>query len=558
MRIAIASSFLIALVAALGCGKSVQPTPDVPPPTEKPVVVPETTTQEATPQPPPVAVIPPKRSPFVSVKDGAFIDSEGRQLLLHGMAVISKDPKENYQSWHGPEDFAQMRRWGMNCIRLGIIWDGLEPEPGKFDEEYLKKVDQRIEWARDNKLYVFLDMHQDLFSVKYSDGAPEWATLDEGLPHTTGAVWSDSYQLSAAVKKSFDNFWANKPGPDGVGVQERFALAWQHVAKRYADNPTVIGYDLFNEPNEGSGIPDLQILMASAFAEAMAAKDGTKPDVLSVASKWMDPKGRSELMTRLQDIDIFTKVVDAPQEAVQAFERAHVVPMFQRVANAIREVDTNHILFLETLMACNMGIRTGLEPLMGPDGQRDPLQAYAPHGYDIVVDTPDLTNASNERVKLIFDRHAESGKRLNMPVLIGEWGAYGGAGPAIVPTAEFTVREFERHGFSDTFWEYGRYVKDAAYLPALHRAIPLHVAGSLVSYGKDPGAGSFLFVWNEDPAITAPTQIFMPEDEKIDSWDISGGPSVSPEFDQNEKTMFIVPPQGKAAEVQLKMMRKPS
>src|SRR5690625_7193003 len=99
-----------------------------------------------------------------------------------------------------PELFRVFRDEGINVLRLGIIWDGLEPEPGQYNEAYLKEIDKRIEWAAKNNLYVFLDMHQDLFSVKYGDGAPEWATLDEDLPHVTGDVWSDAYLMSPAVQ----------------------------------------------------------------------------------------------------------------------------------------------------------------------------------------------------------------------------------------------------------------------------------------------------------------------------------------------------------------------
>lgn len=481
------------------------------------------------------------------------MDPEGRQLLLHGMAVIGKGPNENYQSWHGPEDFQRMREWGMNCIRLGIIWDGLEPQPGVYDEAYLVKIDERIEWAQQNGIYVFLDMHQDLFSVKYSDGAPAWATLDEGLPHTTGAVWSDSYQISEAVKKSFDNFWANKPGPDGVGIQDHFARVWQHVARRYKDNPAVIGYDLCNEPNEGSGIPELQLSMLTAFAQAAVSKNGEMPDLAATGAKWLDPKGRSEIMTVLRDIGIYTPVVDAPQRAVQEFERTRVVPMFQRVTNAIREADTNHIVFLETLTACNMGVRTGVGPLTGADGKRDPLQAFAPHGYDIVVDTPDLTNASNDRVQLIFDRHAESGKRLDMPVLIGEWGAYGEAGPEILPTAQFTVRQFEMHLFSDTYWNYGRNVEDASYFPALCRAVPVRVAGALVSYENNPDSRTFSCVWKEDPSIAAPTRVYLPErcvsgEDGILIEPAGDGFTLQPVVEGAKAVDVVVPPMGQAVE----------
>jgi hypothetical protein len=155
---------------------------------------------------------------FISVRDGRFIDAQGRQVLLHGLCVISKNKAENYQSWQGPADFAAMRDWGMNCIRLGILWDGLEPQPGVFDEAYLKAVDQRIAWAKAAGIHVFLDMHQDLYSYKYSDGAPEWATLTDDQPHLTGGdVWSDAYVLSPAIQRAFDNFWVNKPCADGEG-----------------------------------------------------------------------------------------------------------------------------------------------------------------------------------------------------------------------------------------------------------------------------------------------------------------------------------------------------
>jgi endoglycosylceramidase len=98
-------------------------------------------------------------------------------------------------------------------VRLGIIWDGLEPQPGRIDEDYLERIGKLVGYAKAEGLYVLLDMHQDLYSVKFSDGAPAWATLDEGKPHTAGAVWSDAYYASAAVQTALDHFWENAPGP---------------------------------------------------------------------------------------------------------------------------------------------------------------------------------------------------------------------------------------------------------------------------------------------------------------------------------------------------------
>ncbi|MCC6143343.1 MAG: cellulase family glycosylhydrolase, partial [Candidatus Hydrogenedentes bacterium] len=236
---------------------------------------------------------------FLRTDGTRFVDAEGRQVLLHGLCVISKSPAEDYQSWHGPEEFRAMADWGMNCIRLGIIWDGLEPAPGQYDEAYLEKVDQRIAWAKEQGLYVFLDMHQDLFSVLYSDGAPEWATIHEGKPHITGAVWSDAYLMSPAVQTAFDHFWANTPGPDGVGIQERYALAWQHVAKRYADDPTVIGYDIMNEPFMGSAANGIQSsLLTSPFADKLlAAFEGEISNPAGLMALWLTTEGRSRIMS---------------------------------------------------------------------------------------------------------------------------------------------------------------------------------------------------------------------------------------------------------------------
>ncbi|MDD2504380.1 MAG: cellulase family glycosylhydrolase [Clostridia bacterium] len=188
----------------------------------------------------------------ITIHQNKFVDNQGRHVILNGINVISKSKKEGYLV---PEDstlYPKLRDWGYNSVRFGIIWDGIEPEPGVYNEEYLIGIDKHIKWAADNNVFVVLDMHQDLYSVLYADGAPEWATIHEDKPHTTGDIWSDAYMLSGAVQTAFDNFWANTPASDGIGLQDHYAEMWKHIAKRYANNPNVIGYDLMNEPFRGS------------------------------------------------------------------------------------------------------------------------------------------------------------------------------------------------------------------------------------------------------------------------------------------------------------------
>ena len=191
-------------------------------------------------------------SAFVSVDGTLFRDQHQRELILNGMNLIIKDPGKEYVCGIGQDEFKKIRDWGFNAIRLGIIWDGLEPEPGKYSESMFQCLDNCIKWPRENGLYVILDMHQDLYSVSFSDGAPEWATITDDQPHQTGAVWSDAYLISPAVQTAFDNFWNNTPATDGVGIQDHYAQLWKYIAGRYANEPAVIGYDLMNEPFIGS------------------------------------------------------------------------------------------------------------------------------------------------------------------------------------------------------------------------------------------------------------------------------------------------------------------
>jgi len=93
-------------------------------------------------------------------------------------------------------------------------------------------------------------------------------------------VWSDAYFTSPAVQTALDNFWKNAPAPDGVGLQEHYARAWAMLARRYAEEPAVIGYDLMNEPFPGSAAAASQVLLFERGAELLAQLDSGRPNLL--------------------------------------------------------------------------------------------------------------------------------------------------------------------------------------------------------------------------------------------------------------------------------------
>ncbi len=447
----------------------------------------------------------------ITIKNQHFVDNSGRQVILNGINVVSKSKEEGYIFQGDKEVYANFKKLGFNSIRFIIIWAGLEPEPGVYNEEYLKEIDKRIKWAGENGLFVILDMHQDLFSVKYADGAPEWATLDEGKPHVTGDVWSDAYMMSPAVQTAFDNFWANKNAPDGIGLQDHFANLWKHVAKRYADNPTVIGYDLMNEPFPGS--PALQAMPAllEAYGKLVYKLEGEMMTEQQLAETWGNVELRTAALKLISDKENYAQVIDALYPYSQAFETKKLQLLYQKVSNAIRQVDTDHILFLEHSYFSNMGVKSSIERTTLPNGQPDSLVAYAPHGYDLVTDTENAANASAERVDFIFDRISEKGKQLQMPVWLGEWGAYYAHGEKIIPVAQHAIGLIEQDLLGNAYWSYGTGMENQAYFKkVINRPYPAYTNGDILSYKFDFKSLIFSVEWNENGTNKVPTVIYVP------------------------------------------------
>lgn len=483
----------------------------------------------------------------ITVRGDRFVDDQGREVVLNGINVVSKSKEEQYLFQAGPEFYGRLRDWGINCIRFIVIWDGLEPAPGQYDEAYLQEIDKRIQWAADHDLFVVLDMHQDLYSVKYSDGAPAWATLDEGQPHEAGAVWSDAYMISAAVQTAFDNFWANAPAPDGIGLQDHYAKLWQHLARRYAGNPTVVGYDIMNEPFPGSAARQALPALLGAYGQLVFEVEGKQLSEEQLLEIWGSATGRAEALQLLSSRDHYRRVIDALADFNRRFETEQLQPMYQRVADAIRQVDTSHVLFLEHSYFSNTGVATSIERTRLPDGRPDPRVAYAPHAYDLVTDTENAAAASSDRLAFIFERLAAAGARLGMPVWLGEWGAYYRHGEAIVPVARRSIALIEQHRFGQAYWSYDPGLEELAYFQeALLRPYPAYTNGQLLRYRYDFDAATLTVEWKEDRANTAPTLVYAPNLSRLDKGEgiDRAGMEIRP-FEKADAGWIVIPARGK-------------
>jgi endoglycosylceramidase len=224
-----------------------------------------------------------------------------------------------------------------------------------------------------------------------------------------------------------------------------------------------------NEPFPGRDAGKVQLALLGRLAEQLARRPGGPTlTVEQLAGMEGTPDGRKQITQWLADLDLYKGMLEAGIATMQQFDRTQLQPFYARVQGAIREVDSRHILFFEPAMSANLGIPTALVPLKDQQGKRDPQQAYAPHGYDIVVDTASVELTSRERVALIFGRHGEFARRHQLPMFVGEWGAYYLDAKA-ADAARFVVQQLDALDCSDAYWDYQRALAQSPILSALRR-----------------------------------------------------------------------------------------
>ena len=186
-----------------------------------------------------------------------LLDPDGRVLVLHGVNMVNKTGSlAPAATGFGADDAAFLAEQGFTTVRLGLIWKAVEPSPGEYDDTYLASVRATTELLAAEGIWTLLDFHQDLYNERFQgEGAPDWAVQDDGLPAQPALGFPLNYFVMPALWRAFDHFWNNDPGPGGVGLQDRYAGAWSHVAEFFSATPGVMGYDLFNEPWPGTGYP---------------------------------------------------------------------------------------------------------------------------------------------------------------------------------------------------------------------------------------------------------------------------------------------------------------
>ena len=231
--------------------------------------------------------------------------------------IGEEDTQAFYDAWLANHvrkiDIDSLASWGFNSVRLPMHYNlftlPIEEEPVAGENTWLEVgftlTDSLIKWCKANDMYVILDLH----------AAPGGQGQDAGI--------SDYDPSKPSLWESEEN-------------RSKTVALWRRIAERYADEKSVAGYDLINEPNwplEGN------ILLRELYGD---------------------------------------------------------------ITEAIREVDQNHILFIEGNWFANDF--TGLTPPW------DDQMVYSPHKYWSIND--------QASIQWVLDLREEYG----IPLYLGETG----------------------------------------------------------------------------------------------------------------------------------------
>ena len=239
---------------------------------------------------------------FIRTEGTKFTDGTGKEFIIKGMGFYNGNPASVPKTGgFNEETYKNLSSIGFNAVRFYFganTFENISEGAVTYKADAFDWIDRHIVWAKNNNMRIILNMH-----------------------HSPGATTIGAPGLFTDTE-----------------YQNRFVALWKEIARRYAHEPTILGYDIINEPN-------CKIL------------PGDTPD-----------NGFAETFNLYQIL-------------------------MQRTIDAIREMDTNHVVIVERLWISGVNERALGKPANGyynsvPNDQRDTWQnANGKYNFPDLIDT---------------------------------------------------------------------------------------------------------------------------------------------------------------------------
>lgn len=152
---------------------------------------------------------------FVHAEGSKIIGTDGKELRIQGMALgnsVWGNPSLPDTSHHNEKTYKELSKMGFNSVRFYINYGLFEDDkkPYKYKQSGFEWLDKNIKWAKKYGMGIIINMHCPQGGYQSTGGGME--------------LWTDKSN------------------------QDRLTALWKAIAKRYANEPTVWGYGLINEP----------------------------------------------------------------------------------------------------------------------------------------------------------------------------------------------------------------------------------------------------------------------------------------------------------------------
>lgn len=136
-------------------------------------------------------------------------------INLGGWLSQCAHTKEGYEHFITKDDFAVIRGWGLDHVRVPVDYELVETKDGDYIEEGFGYIQRAIDWAGENGLNMILDLHK---------------------------TFGFSFDLGYGEAGFFEN----------EAYQERFYKLWEEFTRRFAKYKDRVAFELLNEVTDKS------------------------------------------------------------------------------------------------------------------------------------------------------------------------------------------------------------------------------------------------------------------------------------------------------------------
>jgi hypothetical protein len=298
------------------------------------------------------------------------------------------------------QDFALMKSTGVNCVRVFLTYGSFMNEPGVLMEEGLARLDRFLEIAAEAGIYV----HPT--GPDHWEGLPEWARGDR---------IADEKVLAAL---------------------EKF---WTQLAARYRHRPVVFAYDLLNEPEVRWDSPVMHERWNRWLTDRYSSATG-------LSKAW----GREVAESDWGAIAIPPRQ-DAPGDRAlldyQRFREDVADEWTRRQTAAIKAADPDALVTVGLIQWSVPTVLAGAFHYSGfrPDRQARWVDFQSVHFYPLADGPYHYSGPEAEARNLAYlESVVAEVARPGKPVVIGEFGWYGGGRPSHVGGAMRAASEAEQ------------------------------------------------------------------------------------------------------------------